>query len=184
MGLLAPPDPAILFPSGALNDAERHFADQYAEIAREDMPLYLDSFGGSYRAARRRLLAAAAANGGNTVILSGDSHNAWAFNLRGSDGEIAAVEIGATSVTSPGFEDELPLPAEAAEHALIAKNPELSYCRLRARGYTVVTISPDAVDVSWIFVDTVKTRNFSAAVGKRLHIPHTSRGGTAALAEA
>ena len=184
LGFLTPPDPMPLLRTNELNEGQRQLADMLAELSRENMPLFPDSFGGSYRAARGRLLDAATASGGNTIVLTGDSHNAWAFNLRDADGNVAAVEIGATSVTSPGIETELPIDPADGEKALVAKNSELSYCKLDARGYSVVTVEPDAVTVEWVYVDNIKTRDFRAEVGKRLRIAHTTSGGTAPFSEA
>ena len=183
LGLLAPPDPTPLLRTASLTEGQQQLAGLLVELAREDMPMFPDSFGGSYRAARGRLLDAATAAGGNTVILTGDSHNAWAFNLRDSQGKVAAVEVGGTSVTSPGIETDLPIDPTEGEKALVEKNPEMSYCKLNARGYSVVTVAPEAVTVEWVYVDNIKTREFKAEVGKRLHIAHATGGGTTPFAE-
>lgn len=188
LGLLTPPDPTPLLRAASLTEGQQQLAGMLAgmlaELSRENMPMFPDSFGGSYRAARGRLLDAATAAGGNTVILTGDSHNAWAFNLRDSQGNVAAVEVGGTSVTSPGIETDLPIDPTEGEKALLEKNPEMSYCKLNARGYSVVTVAPEAVTVEWVYVDNIKTRDFKAEVGKRLHIAHAAGGGTTPFAEA
>jgi alkaline phosphatase D len=176
LGLMSPFDPAPFLGDSPLTDAQRTLVGLMTNVARERLPIFLDSFGGSYQAARERLLDAAAKTGGNTVILTGDSHNAFAFNLKGSNGDIVAVEIGATSVTSPGLEADLPIPPRVGEKELISKNPELVYCNLSDRGYSVLNIEPQAITAEWIFIDTVTSKNFKAVVGKRLQIAHSDRG--------
>jgi alkaline phosphatase D len=181
LGHLSSPDPTPLL-RGPLDEKQKKLAGLLTEIARENLPLFLDSFGGSYRPARERLLNAITATGGNAVILTGDSHNAWAFNLRDSEGNVAAVEIGATSVTSPGIEADLPIDPVEGEKALVEKNPELAYCKLNARGYSVVTVAPDAVTAEWVYIDTITSRSFNAEVGKTTRIAHASTGGTTPVA--
>lgn len=176
LGLMSPFDPTAFLDGSPLTEAQQTLVGLTAHIARERLPIFPDSFGGSYQAARGRLLDAAANTGGNTVILTGDSHNAFAFNLEGSDGKVAAVEIGATSVTSPGLEVELPIPPRVSEKELISKNPELVYCNLSDRGYSVLNIEAQSITAEWIYIDTVKSKNFKAVVGKRLKIDRSARG--------
>lgn len=181
LGDLTPPDPMPLL-RGPLSGEQNKLADFLKETGRENLPLFLDSFGGSYRAARTRLLNAITSSGGNAVVLTGDSHNAWAFNLRDASGNVAAVEIGATSVTSPGIETELPIDPAESEMSFVAKNPELVYCKLAARGYSVVTVTPEAVTAEWVYIDTITSRDFKASVGKSLRIDRSINGGTMPVA--
>jgi alkaline phosphatase D len=181
MGHLSSPDPMPLV-RGTLDEDQKRLAKLLGETARENLPLFLDSFGGSYRPARERLLNAITSSGGNAVVLTGDSHNAWAFNLRDANGNVAAVEIGTASVTSPGIEIDLPIDPTEGENSLVEKNPELVYCKLAARGYSVVTVAPDAVTAEWVFVNTVTSRNFNAEVGKTLRIDRCIDGGTTPVA--
>jgi alkaline phosphatase D len=183
LGLMSPFDPMPYLGKSKLTDAQRRLAGLMSAVARERLPIFLDSFGGSYRPARERFLQAAMQTGGNTVVLTGDSHNAFAFNLKDASGAVAAVEVGATSVTSPGLESELPIPSHIGEKQLMAGNEELAYCNLSARGYSVVTVEPDSIAVDWVFIDTVASQQFKAEVGKRLRIARSARG-TAAFAEA
>src|SRR3546814_9542222 len=59
--------------------------------AKARLPLNMDSWDG-YPAARSRLLAAAQRADADLVTLSGDSHNAWAFDLT-HGGRPAGIEI-------------------------------------------------------------------------------------------
>ena len=58
------------------------------------------------RPGERRVRSALDANA-NLIVLSGDTHNAWAFDLD-LGGSAAGVEFGGQSVTSPGIEGSLP----------------------------------------------------------------------------
>src|SRR3546814_3887487 len=71
-----------------------------------------------YPAARSRLLAAAQRADADLVTLSGDSHNAWAFDLT-HGGRPAGIEIAGHSVTSPGFEAYTPGISDATRVAAL-----------------------------------------------------------------
>ena len=79
-------------------------------------------------------------------MLSGDSHNAWGFDLD-LEGARAGVEFAGQSVTSPGYESELPHVAPAAiARAAITRNPQLKYADTSRRGYMTLRLTPRARD--------------------------------------
>ena len=116
----------------------------------------LDSWSG-YPPARDRFLQACALDGANALVLSGDSHNAWANNRPGGrDGRPAAIEIAGASVTSPGFERAFSSAAPGArEAAMVAANPELAWCDVTHRGYASAKLTPTRVDVDWFAFESV-----------------------------
>ncbi|MEO1048043.1 MAG: alkaline phosphatase D family protein [Pseudomonadota bacterium] len=69
------------------------------------LPSNMDAWDG-YPAARDRLFAASLEADANLVVLAGDTHNAWNFDLA-HDGEKVGVEFGTSSVSSPGLESYL-----------------------------------------------------------------------------
>lgn len=126
--------------------------------ARAGLPFNLDAWDG-YPAARSRLLGAAQAAGADLVTLSGDSHNAWAFDLS-HDGRPTGVEIAGHSVSSPGFEAYTPGISDAARvNALRAVSPQLKWANTADRGYVSVSLTPDRVIANWHSVETVRTRS-------------------------
>ncbi len=88
------------------------------------VPMWMDRWDG-YPAARSRLLGAAQRAGADLVMLSGDSHNAWAYSLA-EDGQPAGVEFAGHSVTSPGIEGELGADPKDVARAFVARNPRWS----------------------------------------------------------
>lgn len=131
------------------------------------LPFNLDSWGG-YPAARRRFLASAQAAGADLIVVAGDSHNGWAFDL-GNDGKPAGVEFDGHSVTSPGFEGSFRsvAPADTAR-ALVGANPELKWVDTSRRGYMTVRLTPEAATAEWAFLDTIRERNPRIAATHRL----------------
>ncbi|WP_114953080.1 alkaline phosphatase D family protein [Sphingosinicella terrae] len=135
-----------------------------AAASRAGLPFNLDMWDG-YPAARDRLLRSALDADANLVVLSGDSHNAWAFDLD-LGGTPAGVEFAVQSVTSPGYESYLTwvAPADLAR-VTVAANPQLRWADLSRRGYLTVELTPERVSGEWLFMDTIRER--SSAVGGR-----------------
>jgi alkaline phosphatase D len=114
-----------------------------------------------YEADRERLVGVLA-EVGDTIVLTGDVHSSWAFELPGPGGEGAdavAVELVAPSVTAPSFArivgvDAAPV-AGAAQDALVSQLPHLRWAELRSHGYVVVGIGPDAAQAEWWHLDDV-----------------------------
>lgn len=130
--------------------------------AKLGMPHNMDSWNG-YPVARSRLLRAALDAQANFVVLSGDSHNGWAYDLNEA-GTPAGVEFGGHSVTSPGYESYFPgiNPADVAK-ALVGSSPELRWADTSHRGYMTVSIRPDEIRTDWLFLDTIRERSTGIA---------------------
>ena len=139
--------------------------------ARLGLPFNYDDWGG-YPAARARFLRSAQAMDANLVVLSGDSHNAWAFDL-GQDGKPAGVEFAGHSVTSSGQESATRTDPKVVAAAMVAANPELKWCDTSRRGYMAVTLTPDRASCDWVLLDTIKTQSTAAAIG---HTANVMRG--------
>lgn len=131
--------------------------------SKAGLPSDLDNWGG-FPAARARFLASAQGMGANLLVLCGDSHNAWAFDL-GQDGKPAGVEFAGHSVTSPGYESATATDPKVIAAGLIAANPELKWCDTSRRGYMALTLTPERASNDWVFVDTIQTRSLAARVG-------------------
>jgi len=127
------------------------------------LPSDLDNWGG-FPAARARFLKSAQGMGANLLVLCGDSHNAWAFDL-GQDGKPAGVEFAGHSVTSPGYEGDTAADPKTVAAGLIAANPELKWCDTSRRGYMALTLTPERASNDWVFVDTILKRTTAARVG-------------------
>lgn len=110
-------------------------------LAALGLPTNLDNWGG-YPAARARFLKSAQAANANLVVLSGDSHNAWAYDLA-QDGRPAGVEFAGHAVTSPGYESSTAADPKAIARALVETNAELKWCDTSRRGYMALTLTPD-----------------------------------------
>ena len=119
-------------------------------------------------AARERLLRAAREANANLVTLTGDTHNAWAFQLA-HGGEAAGVEFAGQSVTSPGFEGTLgKLPPTDLAASLVRHNPQLAWTDTSRRGYMAVELTPQRAICEWRFTPTVRQRSAELAGTHRM----------------
>lgn len=177
---------------GKLNPPQ--FADEAFDIAQRDtilngrygtlrargsqgFPLNLDAWDG-YPANRVRTLDAFEKHASNVVVLAGDTHSSWAFNLTNERAEAVAVEIGTPSVTSPGFENFLPLPEEQVVAATMQASPELVYMKPNGRGWVELEVEPHSVRAAWHFVSSIVEPQYSVMDGARLEVragEHTLR---------
>ena len=134
---------------------------------RQGLPLNLDAWDG-YPENRSRTLQAFREHANNVVVLAGDTHSSWAFDLHADDNQIVAVEFGTPSVTSPGFENFLALPAGRLEEATLQASPELKYMKANGRGWVELDVQRDKVRATWQFVSTITDRSYELVAGATL----------------
>ncbi|MEU6486093.1 alkaline phosphatase D family protein [Streptomyces sp. NPDC046887] len=129
------------------------FAQRRSSTAAE-YTVSMDAWDG-YPAARGRLLAGAQAAGvENLMVLSGDAHAAFGFDLKADFDDPASrtvgTEIATTSLTS-GRDGVQKL---ASHHRLSEANPHLKFSDGR-RGYTVVRLGQERADIAFKTVSAV-----------------------------
>ncbi|KPQ27736.1 MAG: Phosphodiesterase/alkaline phosphatase D, partial [Porphyrobacter sp. HL-46] len=116
-----------------------------------------------YPAARERVFEAALAADANLLVLAGDTHNGWAFEL-GHEGARVGVELGVCSVSSPGFENYLSfLKPDTLAGALVAENEQLKWADTAQRGYMVVELTPARAVTEYRFSEGIKQRSTKLA---------------------
>ena len=122
-----------------------------------------------YAAAREQVFATARALDKNLVVLSGDSHNAWASDLKDSGGHNVGVELATPSVTSTGLEIEhRDIGRQFLADSFIRMVPDLRYAETSHRGYLIVTFTPDQAIADWVFVSSPLDNSYSVNAGPRL----------------
>ena len=145
-----------------LPDFVRQRLNAAAMASKAGLPLNMDAWDG-YPAARARVFEAALAADANLLVLAGDTHNGWAFEL-GHNGASVGVELGVCSVSSPGFETYLSFvkPGDLAS-ALVAENAQLQWADTSQRGYMAVELTPTRAVTEYRFVAGVKQRSAKLA---------------------
>jgi alkaline phosphatase D len=138
-----------------------------AMASKAGLPSNMDAWDG-YPAARERVFKAALNANANLVVLAGDTHNGWAFELA-QDGAKVGVELGVCSVSSPGFEAYLSfVKPETLAGALVAENEQLVWADTAQRGYMVVELTPARAVTEYRFSTGVKQRTAQLAGTKRI----------------
>ena len=130
------------------------------QLGAYGLPLNLDAWDG-YPADRERVFSLLLELANNPVVVAGDTHNGWAFNLQTEAGVPVGVEVGCPGVTSPGLESYFPLPPEQMAALLQASSPELVDLDTSHRGWSKVTLTPEATVSQWRFVSTVLDRAYT-----------------------
>lgn len=137
------------------------------------LPMWMDRWDG-YPAARSRLLRSAQQADADLVMLSGDSHNAWAYSLA-EDGRPAGIEFACHAVTSHGIEGQLGADPKAIAAAFVATNPELVWGDTSQRGYMMIDVTAQRVTGEWLFMQTVKSRSTALAGAHRMSVERGRR---------
>ncbi|MCE9686937.1 alkaline phosphatase D family protein [Shewanella sp. AS16] len=134
-----------------------------AMLQLPSIPYNLDAWDG-YAYEREVILATAKSKQHNLVVLAGDTHNAWASELKDVEGDKVGVEFATSSVSSPGLEYYLSLPAEqipATEAAIVELVEDLKYANLMDRGFMTLSFSHEEVRCDWHYVDSILTQDFA-----------------------
>lgn len=132
-----------------------------AIINAPSIPYNLDAWDG-YVAARETVYGLMQAFDHNMIVLSGDTHNAWANELYNLAGQAVGVEFATAGVSSPGLEAVLTDIAPAALSASLGQLiPTLKYSNTSERGYMVLTVTSDTAQADWYFVSSVKQQDYT-----------------------
>ena len=149
-------------PPALRSDAQR------ALVAQLRAPFKSDTWDG-YPAAREAVFASSRRLDKNLVVLAGDSHNAWASDLKDASGAAVGVEFATPSVTSAGLELEYPrITRQFLADAFVKMVPELRYAETSDRGYLLVTLTPAQARADWVFVGSVFDNDLKSSVGRTL----------------
>ncbi len=152
-------------PPSADKKAELELAVKLGEIG---IPTSMDRWDG-YPAARSRILAGAQAAEADLVVLSGDSHNAWAYELDNA-GQPAGVEFAGHSVSSLGMDKRYFGDPQAIARSYLETNPNIKWCDTSRRGYMVVDITPQAVTNEWLFLHSRHQRSLEVLDRHRMQV--------------
>lgn len=162
MGSLATPVALADALTDEFPDYIRRRVREGALASRAGIPLNMDAWDG-YPAARARLFESALAADADLIVLAGDSHNAWAFDLAHAGARVG-VEFAGHSVTSPGFEAYLSQVApDRLARALVEGNDQLRWADTSRRGYMAVELTPERATSEYRFVSGIRSRSTGLA---------------------
>ena len=113
----------------------------------------------------------------NLVILTGDAHSSWGFDLprdpwngyRAATGERSlAVELVSPAISSPPPTMFASIDGHDAEAAVRVALPHLKYLDGVRRGYVLVDLTPTLMKAQWFFSPDVRVRSDAEVPGSSL----------------
>ena len=144
----------------------------------------LDAWDG-YPAAKQRIAGFMADNNiENVVILTGDTHSSWAFevapeptapgnyNMNTGEGAIA-VEFGTPSISSSNYDERMPVDSArmiAGKYMDVAFNPHLKYVDLIEHGYLLLTLDTKKAVAEWYYVGDISQPGPEEELAKALKV--------------
>lgn len=131
---------------------------RFLQLTRFKPPFNLDAWDG-YPAQRARLYDMFAAAGAHPLVVTGDSHTAWANELTKGAARIGA-EFACTSVTSPGTGDYVKDTGVDVGQAFVAANRDVKWHDPIHRGFTVLTLKRDEAVAEFFAVSTVLSKDY------------------------
>ena len=134
---------------------------QLLDLTRAPIPLNTDSWDG-YPAVRARVLAQMRAAGGNTIVVTGDTHTAWASELNDGQGRVA-IELGANSVTSPSDVEYFAAAGIDFSAGVRARNPHVKWTDAPGRGFVLLTLKKDEAIAEFFTVSTILAKQYETA---------------------
>ncbi|HVV34490.1 MAG TPA: alkaline phosphatase D family protein [Vitreimonas sp.] len=154
---------------------------QLLKLTRFPFPLDTDAWDG-YPAARARVYASMRANASNPLVISGDSHAAWANELDDSRGRVA-VEFGGTSVTSPS--EALYFQSAGVDFAagLRARNPQIKWTDQMHHGFILLTLRHDKATAAYMMVSTIQSKQYDTQAAATFTVAPTRGPGVGPLVQ-
>jgi alkaline phosphatase D len=155
---------------------------QLLKLTKFPFPLNTDAWDG-YPAARARVLASLRAAAGNALVLTGDTHTAWANELDDGQGRVA-VELGTTSITSPSDADYFaPFGIDFAA-GVKARNSQVKWTDPLHRGFLTLTLTRERATAEFFSVSSILAKQYDVAREAAFTVAAEAGTGVGALTEA
>lgn len=138
-------------------------ARAFIEFTRLGLPFNTDAWDG-YPAARERFYQMARNNDvRDLIVVTGDTHEAWANDLYTDDNTKMGVELATTSVTSPGLFGNLGEEG-GFDYSLLMRreNRDVRFHDPMHRGYFTLTLDEDDARVDYVGLSTILSSTYEA----------------------
>lgn len=134
---------------------------QLLKLTRFPFPVTTDTWDG-YPAARARVFDAFRSAAGNTLVVTGDSHTAWANELDDGQGRVA-VEFGGTSITSPSDASYFAAAGVDFGAGIQARNSHVKWIDPMNHGFIVLTLSKEQALAEYFAVSTITSKDYETS---------------------
>ncbi|HRP12376.1 MAG TPA: alkaline phosphatase D family protein [Terricaulis sp.] len=155
---------------------------QLLKLTRFPFPLNIDAWDG-YPSERARVYEAMRASGGNPLVITGDSHNAWANELEDGEG-LVGVEFGGTSITSPSETDYFSAAGIDFAAAVRARNPHIKWSDGAHRGFLLLTLTHEQALAEYMIVSSIQSAAYETSRAAAFTVAPTQGAGIGPLTPA
>jgi alkaline phosphatase D len=145
------------------------YVHKYLKLGGLEVPFNTDAWDG-YPNEREKLFKILSKSQSN-VILAGDTHNSWLSNLYNNN-DFIAVEIATPSISSPNTIDRFGSLTKEIDKDFIKSNKNLKYANGSGKGFVQLTINSTHIDTKFVYVSTVKSKDYEVLDNNRFTINH------------
>ena len=139
-----------------------------ASVAEEYGGFYNPDAWDGYQPARKRVFNMFEKYAGNPIVLTGDTHCAWAMSLTDKmDGKHYGAEFAVQGITSPGRGDRIGKVDQVVQ-AYYDHLDHMAYASIKGRGYMTLNITSEETITNWYFVSDIESKTFDLELRKSL----------------
>ena len=148
------------------------YLHKYLKIGGENIPYNTDAWDG-YPKERERLFKELK-HANSVLVLTGDTHNSWVNNLYDEKDHFIGVEIGTPAISSPNTIDTFGSLTNDIEEGFIKENKNVKWTDGKHKGYTLLRLTKDKSEISFVFVNTVKSKVYEVIDSNKFDVkPNT-----------
>jgi len=144
------------------------YLHKYLKIGGSKVPYNTDAWDGYPKERERLFKELKKAN--SVLVLTGDTHNSWLNNLYDKNNNFIGVEIGTPAISSPNTIDTFDELTDLIEEGFIKENKNVKWTEGKHKGYALLELNNQNAKVSFIYVDTVKTKNYMVINSNKFNI--------------
>lgn len=144
-----------------LSESAAHWKLLAQQVVFAPWSIFNEDAWDGYPEARKRVLEMIRTTpGGNAVVLTGDIHTSWAYEVPGDPADLSSEPICAEfvcpGISSPGFPINSAEAAQSAHNGMRESNPHLRFVNLWQRGYIVLDLTRERLQADWFLLDGVE----------------------------
>ena len=144
------------------------YLHKYLKIGGSNVPYNTDAWDGYPKERERLFKELKKAN--SVLVLTGDTHNSWLNNLYDKNNNFIGVEIGAPAISSPNTIDTFGSLTNAIEEGFVKENKNVKWTEGKHKGYALLKLTKDKSEVSFIYVNTVKSKVYEVIDTNKFNI--------------
>lgn len=181
MAEVTAPNLSPIASSPAIAEIEKVFPPirDFIALSTLDIPLNLDAWDG-YPAARERFYEMLRTVGAtDLIVLTGDTHEWWANELRDQEGRSMGVELGTNAVTSPGASTYFGPEGATYSKLLNERNRMVHHHDPDGKGYIDLTLTRSGATANFVAVNNILSTDYQTRTQASFAIE--PRGGSVLL---